>query len=230
MTSFRRPPAAGSSSLSTAPGAFRASGARARLQRGYTLVEMGIIGMFLGLMSVFMIQQISSRVGDTQRAESVYVSSRKLSEWWSMVWQFCGLPPDSLSYTSVGNGALTAAINNMSLATGKVTVAAGYASCYKNTGLRPMPAVFVGATGAQAFMGMPVTWSYVFVNGRHAVMVSYANMSEDVFLPMYRKYSKVTGANSTYSMANSATDTTDVTIRYGARNSSGRTVSVIQPM
>ncbi len=191
---------------------------------------MGIIGMFLGLMSVFTIQQVSSRVGDTQRAESTYVSARKLTEWWSMVWQFCGLPPDSLTYTSVGSGALTAAANNLSLATGKSSVLGGFAGCYKNTGLRPMPAVFVGATGSEKFLGMPVTWSYALVNGRHAVVVNFASMSEDVFLPLYRKYSKVTGASSTYSMANTATDTTDITIRYTARNSSGRTVSVIQPM
>lgn len=199
----------------------------ARRQRGYTLLELAIIGMFMGLLAVFSVDQISSRVGDTQKANAVWLNSKRLADGWSALWQFCGLSADSMAQVSVGNGASDAGANNISLLAGLVPANAGYTRCVATAGLRPMSTVMTGPAGSTKFMGYPTTWAYANVFGRHAVMVSYANVPEDVFLPLYRKHSKVAGAESTYSMVYTATDNTDPSFRYSAATTGRRTVSLI---
>lgn len=196
-------------------------------QRGYTLVELAIIGMFVGLLAVFSVDQMSARVGDAQKANAIHLNSKRLADGWSALWQFCGLSADSLASVSVGNGASTAAANNISLLAGLVPANASYTRCFTASGLRPMSTVMTGPAGSTKFMGFATTWSYTTVFGRHAAVISYANVPDDVFLPLYRKHSKVATAASTYSMAAATTDTTDPGFRFSAATAGRRTVSII---
>ncbi len=205
---------------------------RLSAQRGYSLLELAVIGVFLGLLSVFSIDQISARVGDSQRANSLYQNSKKLAEGWSVVWQFCALSPDSVGYLSVGTavGTNTAAANNMSLMAGKTPVASAYSRCFTNTGLQPMSSVMVGAAGSEQFLGYLVSWQYSGVFGRHGIMVSYAGVPDDVLLPLYRKHSRVATAASTYSLAPTATDNSDAAVQFTASTGGKRTVSILHPL
>lgn len=186
--------------------------------------------MFLGLLAVFGVDQFGARVGDTQKALSVYKHSKRLGDAWTLIWQFCALAPSSLETVSVGAGSGGAAANNLSLMAGRVAVSATYARCYSATGLRSMSAVMPGAAGAETFLNFPVTWQYTTVNGSHGVAINYAKVPDNVLLPLYRKYSRVAAAASTYSLAATATNTTDTAVRFTAATGGLRTMTLLHPL
>lgn len=207
--------------------AYPPKSARRRAQGGYSLVELAIIGMFLGLLSVFSIDQVSTQATQKYEAAALWETKKKVTEGWNMVWQVCGLSPASVSTVSVGNGAASAAVNNLALVAGLVQPTATYQRCFQATGIRPLAPAILGTPAAPAGMKYPLSWAYATVNGSKAMLISFAGVPDEVVLSVYQRYSNVAGAAATVSLASTATDTTDSAVRFTASAAGKRTLTLV---
>lgn len=201
--------------------------ARRKAQGGYSLVELAIIGMFLGLFSVFSIDQVSTQAAQKYEAAALWETKRKLTEGWNMVWQLCGLTPASVSTVSVGNGSGSAAVNNLALVAGLAPANASYQRCVQATGLRALAPAVLGTAAAPVGLKYPVTWAYGTVNSSKAMLISFAGVPDDVVLTVYQRYSNVSTAAAASSLLSTATDTTDSAVRFSAATSGKRTLTLI---
>jgi len=199
-------------------------------QKGYTLLELAIIAMFLGLLSVFSIQQLSTTVTYAYQATALRETTRKLAEGWNVLRQVCGVSSTAVTTTSLGNGTGTAAVNNLALIAGLTSAAAGYAGCYNSTGLRPLYPAVGGTAVAPKVLDFDVSWTHTVVNGNRALILSYAGVPDEVVLSAFQRYSHVAGASGTAVLAAATTNTTDAAVRFTASVAGKRTLSLIHPL
>lgn len=206
---------------------------RRSLSKGFTLIELAIVGLFLGLLAVFAIAQFGGNATDTTRANGMFEAASKLSDNWSTLAQQCGAPTDvTATSLSAGTGATTDK-KNLSLLLGNAapaTTPTDYTACYNNSGIRPLSGMSTGAQGAEAIQGLAVTLTNVVVNGRNAMGVQFANVPDNVVLPLINKYSSAAGAATKNTITSTDTDTTDNGIRYGTATGGKRTVTIIRPL
>jgi type II secretory pathway pseudopilin PulG len=130
------------------------------LQKGFTLIELAIVGLFLGLLAVFAVTQFTGAATNETRANSIIEASQKITDNWSLVAQACGLASAMNAATTMGADlTLGNAVNSGTAgATGtnnlRWLVGAGgtlhtsYQACVGSTGIRQMAglAVLDGAT------------------------------------------------------------------------------------
>lgn len=203
---------------------------RKSVQKGFTLIELAIVGLFLGLLAVFAISQFSGSATDSTRANGLGESAQKIADNWALVSQACGVDSNVTTLNMVTNAATGAAAGNLSMLLGNSAPNAAFTNCFNQSGVRPLNNLTQGAAGSEAIYGYTVTLGNTTVNGRNAMTVAFANVPENVFLALYNKLSSVSGAASATSVPAATTDTTDPAIRFSANASGRRTITLVRAL
>ncbi len=202
--------------------------ARKAVQKGFTLIELAIVGLFLGLLAVFAITQFSGSATDTTRANGLYEASSKLGDNWALIAQQCSIPSD-VTATAVSAGtASTTAGKNLSLLVGNASAAASYTSCVSQSGVRPLTGLTTGGQGAESVQGYATTLANTTVGGRNAMAITFANVPDNVIIPLYNKYSSVSGASTATALGTS--DTTDNQIQFGTATGGKRNLTIVRSL
>lgn len=197
-----------------------------KLQKGMTLIELAIVGLFLGLLALFGISQFSGSATDTTKAAGLYEASGKIADSWTLISQTCGTATDIA--TSPISATPTAA-KNLSVILGTATPDTAYTSCFNQSGVRPLAGLTTGAAGAEAVYGYAVTAENTAA-GAKKLAVSYAAVPDALVLALYNKYSSAAGAKAAAALPDAA-DTTDAQVRFAAKGTTGtRELTVVRPL
>lgn len=191
-------------------------------ERGFTLIELAIVAVFLGILATFAISQFSGAATDSARARSLYDAAAKLSSNWSMATTACGVS------TNLALSPLTVtptAAKNLSMLLGTVPANPAYASCIINSGAKPLAGLTTGPAGAERLFTYPV--SAVSTSSR-TLEISFANVPESVVLSAYQKYNSDPGAPTAASVP-AAADTSDPLMEYSAPSGGTRTITFVMP-
>ena len=194
-------------------------------QKGFTLIELAIVGIFLGLLAVFAISQFGGSATNTTRANAVNEAATKIADNWSIIAQQCNTSTDVTAISLTG-GASPAA-NNLSMLVGNTQPSATYQACYNQSGVRPLAGISTGAAGAEQVQGYTVSVSNGTVGASNAMLVQLAGVPDSVTLALYNKLSSVAGANSATTVP-AAADTTDPQIRFSTATAGLRTVTIVK--
>lgn len=204
-----------------------------KAQQGFTLIELAIVGIFLGLLAVFAISMFANSATDTTKAKSLYEAATKIADNWGILAQTCGQPND-ISATLISNDAVVTGTpaKNLAMLLGSTTAtqvaATAYQACYTNSGIRPLSGVSTGSAGSETVQGYPITVANKTINGRNALAVSYAGVPENVVVAMFNSYSSYAGASAATSLQ--ASDTADNQLQYSTATAGKRTVTVIRSL
>lgn len=200
---------------------------RTAAQKGFTLIELAIVGLFLGLLAVFAISQFSGAATDSTRANGLVQASQKIADNWSLVAQTCGADTNITTLNLTTNTATGAAAGNLSLLLGNTAAHSNFTSCFNQSGVRPLTNLSVGTAGAETVYGYGVTVANTTVNSRNALAVSYAGVPDSVTLALYNKMSSAAGATTATAVPATA-DTTDSAIRFSTATGGKRTITLIR--
>ncbi|MDO8416470.1 MAG: hypothetical protein Q7S87_09690 [Agitococcus sp.] len=199
-------------------------------QKGFTLIELAIVGLFLGILAVFAITAFSGTATNTTRANGMFEAAQKIGDNWALAAQSCAIPTD-ITVTSVGGGAAaTVAGRNLSMLVGTAGLTGTtYTQCIASSGIRPLTGMTTGIAGAESIQGFAVTLtSTTTVAGRPAIAVNFAAVPDSMILPLYNHYSSFTGATTATALA--ASDAADPTIQYGVAAAGVRTLTIVRPL
>jgi Tfp pilus assembly protein FimT len=206
---------------------------RSLTQKGFTLIELAIVGLFLGILAVFAITAFSGSATDVTKANGLFEASQKIGDNWALAAQSCSIPAD-VTATVVGSGtAPTTAGKNFSMLVGTAGVVGSYQTCVGTSGIRPLTGLTTGVAGSEAVQNFLVTLSTtVTAAGRPAMAIKYAAVPESIILPLYNKYSSGAGASTMAATAFSAltSDSTDNTVQFGALASGKRDLTIVRPL
>ena len=193
--------------------------AKKAAQKGFTLIELAIVGLFLGLLAIFAITQFSGSATNTTKANGLYEASTKISDNWSLVAQSCGISTD-ITATDLTGGA-SAAADNLNMLLGSASASATYSACVASSGIRPLNGLATGGT-TPLVQGYAVSVTNPTLSGRQTVAVTFSGptLSNQLIIPLVNKYSSATYAASATAFGTpatgivAATDTTDPVVRY----------------
>jgi Tfp pilus assembly protein PilE len=200
--------------------------ARKAANKGFTLIELAIIGLFLGLLAVFAVSQFSSSAADTTRVTGLQEVAQKVADNWALLAQSCGVSSDVTALNLVTNNATGAAAGNLSLLLGNSTPHATYTNCFNQSGVRPMSNMAKGSAGSETIYDYPITLGSTTVGGRPAMLVNFANVPENVALIAYNRFSSASGAATATSLP--ASDTSDTSLRLSTASAGKRTVTFVR--
>lgn len=106
-----------------------------RSEAGFTLAEMVIVVMIIGILGTIIASQFRGSISNTARAQALYGTTQKMAQNWGTFTQTFGFPTkptdDNLIVKS-GNNALDI------LFEGRDFVEDDYRSSYDNSGLKPL--------------------------------------------------------------------------------------------
>lgn len=199
---------------------------RKAANKGFTLIELAIIGLFLGLLAVFAVSQFSSGASDTTRVTGMQEVAQKISDNWALLAQSCGVSQDVTALNLVTNTATSAAAGNLSLLLGNSTPHATFTNCFNQSGIRPMTNMARGSAGSETVYDYPVTLGSTTVGGRPAMLVNFAGVPENIALIAYNKFSSAAGAATATALP--ASDTTDTSLRLSTATAGKRTVTFVR--
>lgn len=198
--------------------------AKAAVQKGFTLIELAVVGLFLGLLAVFAISQFSGAATDNTKAVAIFEASQKISDNWAMLAQSCGVN-SNVTTTVVGSGAATTtAGKNLSLLLGTAAPSATYTACYNSSGIRPLAGLASGAAGAEKFETSAI--ELTSVDSRNMGVV-FKGVPANVFEALFLKYS---GSTTLPLATASATPSSSVRFGYTAEASGARDVTFVRPL
>ena len=201
---------------------------RKSLQKGFTLIELAIVGLFLGLLAIFAITQFSGSATNATKANGLYEASTKIADNWALVVQSCGITSDitALDLTTNAAGA-SAAAHNLDVLLGNATAHTNLTSCVTSSGIRPLNGVATGGAGAQKVQGYGLTAANTTSGGRNVVNLVFASVPETVILPLYNKYSSVSTAAAATALP-AAADTSDPAVRFSTATAGARTMTLVK--
>lgn len=203
-------------------------------KKGFTLIELAIVGIFLGLLALFAIAMFGTNATTATKAKGLYEAATKTADNWSVLSQSCGVT-SNVTATDLSGTATTAATisaNNLSLLLGTAPVnAVTYKACYDASGIRPLSGTAKGAAGSETVYDFPVTVNTT-ASASGTMAISYSNVPVEVALSMYQTYSSATGASTSTALpANPITDTAaDPQFRITASSNGKYTVSVLRTL
>ena len=204
----------------------RTSRLNAKLQKGMTLIELAIVGLFLGLLALFGISQFSGSATDTTKAAGLYEASGKIADSWTLISQTCGTAIDIA--TSPISATPTAA-ENLSVILGTATPDTAYTSCFNQSGVRPLAGLTTGAAGAEAVYGYAVSAVNTAANPKK-LAVTYAAVPEELILALYNKYSSAAGAKAASALPATA-DATDPQVQFAVKGAgTTRALTIVRPL
>lgn len=115
-------------------------------RKGFTLLELAIVGIFLGLLALFAVSTMRGDATLTTKARVMEASTRAIADGWRLLALSCGVSRDigvsRLSDRVVLNPQEIAGVNIAVLA-GVEPIKAEYTACYKAAGLKPLGGVRV---------------------------------------------------------------------------------------
>ena len=197
-----------------------------KLQKGFTLVELAIVGIFLGLLAVFAISQFTGSATDVTRANSIREAAAKIGDNWSVLATTCGTATNVTAQDLSGVGA-DAAAGNLSLLVGNAQPAAAFQACWAASGLKPLSGLTIGAAGAEALEGnMTVT---LIAPNATSIGVQVANVPTNLALQLYRRLSSQANARLAQDLP-AAADQADPQFRFTAPAGGTTTVTIVRPV
>jgi Tfp pilus assembly protein PilE len=196
-----------------------------KLQKGMTLIELAIVGLFLGLLALFGISQFSGSATDTTKAAGLYEASGKIADSFTLASQTCGTTTDVASSPLA---ATAGAANTLSVLLGTASPATSYVSCFNQSGVRPLAGLTTGAAGSEKVYGYGVTIANPGSDVKK-VGVSYSEVPEALVLALYNKYSSATGAKEASTLPATA-DTSDAQIRFSTATNGTRTLTIVRAL
>ena len=195
-------------------------------KKGFTLIELAIVGIFLGLLALFAIAMFGSNATTATKAKGLYEAATKTADNWAVLSQSCGLT-SNVKETDLTGGNDTTGANNLSLLLGTAPVAQAYKACYDASGIRPLSGTSKGAPGEETVYEFPMTVSASSTSG--SMGISYANVAPEVALAMYQAYSSAPKASIATTMPTTA-DTTDPQLRFSAPVDGKYTVTIMRAL
>jgi Tfp pilus assembly protein PilE len=195
-------------------------------QKGMTLIELAIVGIFLGLLALFGISQFSGSATDTTKAAGLYEAAGKIADSFTLASQTCGTTTDVTASTLATTPSAAA---TLSVLLGTAQPADAQKACFGQSGVRPLAGLTKGASGAETVYEFPITLSNPGADLKK-VGVSMAGVPEVLVLALYNKYSSVAGAKSATTLPAATADTTDAQIRFTANTAGTRTVTIVRPL
>lgn len=206
-----------------------------KVQKGFTLIELAIVGLFLGLLAIFAITQFSGSATDTTRANSVYEASGKISENWALLTMQCGTSSDigALDFTSAKGASTTAdsavggtvSNHNLAVLLGASTVHADWSGCMASSGVKTLGGLAKGDTTN----GFSI-YDYAIALGKGAtakdIKVQFSSVPDSVVLALYNKLSSASGAATATALP--ASDTSDPTVQFSTASAATRTLTIIR--
>ncbi len=202
-------------------------------QKGFTLIELAVVSLFLGQLAIFAITTFSTSAPDGTKAKTFYDVTFKIANQWGQIVQLCNISSD-ITAVAVGadSVATTTARKNVALITGSSNagVVAAYSACYKNSGAKPIRGAVTGSPGVERIIGYTISGvSLVSNSGRNYIAFGIATVPENIVLALYNKYSSTSGAN-TATVVPATANTTDPLFRFSVASSGTRTITFVQPI
>lgn len=195
-----------------------------KVQKGFTLIELAIVGLFLGLLAIFAITQFSGSATDSVKANGLYDAANKIAENWSMISMQCGTTTD-ITASPVADSASPSAAKNLSVLLGTSAVGSAYQGCYNQSGVKPLTGLAQGTAGAETIHGYAVTVTKGSTD--RSVKVTFAAVPDNVVLPLYNKYSSVAAAKNATDVPATA-DSTDPQVQFTALSGGVRSLTLLK--
>ena len=175
---------------------------RRAAQKGFTLIELAIVAIFLGLLAIFAVTQFSGSATDSTKAQGLYDASDKLASNWSLVSMQCGTTTDVTSASSLGKSAAdnlsmllgTKTISTNAASGTNINVTAAMVSCYTSSGIRALAGLAQGAAGSETVYGYSLALSAPTTT---SMGVKFAAVPKNIADILTAKYSSNVSWNST---------------------------------
>lgn len=194
-------------------------------QKGFTLIELAIVGLFLGLLAIFAITQFSGSATTNTKANGLFEATTKIADNWALVAQSCGISTD-ITATDLTAAATTGPVNakdNLNMLLGSASASATYSACVASSGIRPLNGLSTGGT-TPTIQGYAIGVTNPGYSGRPTVAITYSGTPATLTLPLFNKYSSQTGASTATSVP-STPDTTDPVVQF---NTTAQTLTLVK--
>lgn len=199
-------------------------------QQGFTLVELAVVGIFLGLLAVFAISAFNGSATSSTRAKALAEASSKVSANWGLVIQYCRIPSDisatAVSSLSLGNVSRA----NLSYLLGSdSSLNTNYISCINQAGIRQLLGVSTGAAGSEKVQEYPIgSVATLNIAGRSYLAITYSNVPDNVVLSAYNQLSSASGASTATALP--VSDSADQQLRFSTVTAGVRSLTFINPI
>jgi Tfp pilus assembly protein PilE len=199
---------------------------RASAQKGFTLIELAVVGLFLGLLAVFAITQFSNASTDKAKANSLNEAVSKVADNWALLVMECG------ASKSIGGTTASAATNKANLsflmgtASALPTAPTGItAACVAASGIRPLVGLSSGGAGAEKINGYTVEVADIGSAGSGYIGVTFKAVPKGVFDAALEKFGPGGAAAASVAAA------TTTPFAYGTAAADGaRDVTFVRPL
>lgn len=183
--------------------------------RGFTLIELVIVVVILGILALVISKQFGGGVSNGAKANSLYAASDKIISNWNLFVLAAGATSNVAGSVLPAGGfdALDTLIG------GPPSIATQYQKTWISTGLTPLTDLVQGSVGAYKMMGYPVVLSG---GGSSPLDVSFQNVPDEVVQTLVQKY----GSNQT--PLSITGDTTNNVIQYGVPTAGLRTLHILK--
>lgn len=197
---------------------------RAKQQKGLTLIELAIVGLFLGLLALFAVNKFSSKVTVGTKSLGLYQAADQLAQAWGTATANCGISRDITASDFTADTA--SAAGNLSALLGTGAVNSDYAACFSSSGIKTLNGLAAGPQGNEAVYGYRVSAS---TPAPDRIALTFTAVPEELILPLFNKYSSATGA-ATATTLPAVADTTDSTIRFSAATNGKRDLTIVRTL
>lgn len=199
-----------------------------KLQKGFTLIELAIVGIFLGLLAVFAISQFGGNATDVTRANAIREAATKIGDNWSILSQNCNVGNNVTALNLTTNAAdAQAASANLSVLLGTAQVNNAFNACYAAAGIRPLTGMSVGAAGAETIEGLPVTLSSPTAT---TIGITFTNVPDNIATRLFNRLSSANGAPNAVTLP-AAADNADAQFRFAAGAAgTPRTITILRAL
>ncbi|MFY7950254.1 MAG: hypothetical protein ACOVRP_13660 [Gemmatimonas sp.] len=195
----------------------------AKAQKGFTLIELAIVGLFLGILAIYAVSQFTGGGADKAKANSLYEAATKMTDNWSLIAMECGISK-SVGGTT-GSGKTNKANLSYLLGTSGTAPTGTNATCLSQSGARPLSGVSAGAAGSETVQGFAVSIADIGSASSGVVGISYAVVTPSVFQAAYDRF----GPGGT--PAASLTASASTPFAWSAADASGnRTITFVRPL